>query len=182
MSTSISAQAGPGTRHLRGHAAGSGREAATVDLTRDSEEFQDEEDNDIWDSSDRTMVTFSSFLPLLHLSCTCFLAFLQILYLYNMYIMSCIFSLSVPVLVFFFHRFATVRFGVLLWRPGFKSWFQFGDWFFGSGSIVASGTGKIFPALSHAEHVHCLCIVTFKTELLQHLTCPFNICLAFCFM
>ena len=47
MSTSISGQAGPGTRHLRGHAAGSGREAATVDLTRDSEESQDEEDNDI---------------------------------------------------------------------------------------------------------------------------------------
>ena len=38
-------------------------EAATVDLTRDSEESQ--EDNDICDSSDRTMVTFSSFLPLL---------------------------------------------------------------------------------------------------------------------
>ena len=29
-------QAGPGTRHLRGHAAGSGRKAAAVDLTRDS--------------------------------------------------------------------------------------------------------------------------------------------------
>ena len=41
----------------------------------------------IGDSSDRTMVTFSSFLPLLNLSCTCFLAFLQILYLYNMYIL-----------------------------------------------------------------------------------------------
>ena len=41
-------QAGPGKRHLRGHAAGSGRKAATVDiLTRDSEESQDEEDNDI---------------------------------------------------------------------------------------------------------------------------------------
>ena len=47
MSTSISGQAGPETRHLRGHAAGSGREAATVDLTCDSEESQDEEDNDI---------------------------------------------------------------------------------------------------------------------------------------
>ena len=47
MSTSISGQAGLGTRHLRGHAAGSGREAAKVDLTRDSEESQDEEDNDI---------------------------------------------------------------------------------------------------------------------------------------
>ena len=91
MSTSISSQAGLGTRHLRGHAAGSGREAATVDLTRGSEESHDEEDNDVWDSSDRTMVTFSSFLPLLNLSRTCFLAFLQILYLYNMYIMSCIF-------------------------------------------------------------------------------------------
>ena len=41
MSTSISGQAGPGTHHLRGHAAGSGREAARVDLTRDSEESQD---------------------------------------------------------------------------------------------------------------------------------------------
>ena len=41
-------QAGPGKRHLQGHAAGSGRKAATVDiLTRDSEESQDEEDNDI---------------------------------------------------------------------------------------------------------------------------------------
>ena len=39
--------AGPGTRHLRGHAAGSGRKAATVDLTRDSDESQDEEDNNI---------------------------------------------------------------------------------------------------------------------------------------
>ena len=38
------------------------------------------------------MVTFSSFLHLLNLSCTCFQAFLQILYLYNMYIMSCIFT------------------------------------------------------------------------------------------
>ena len=36
MSTSISGQAGPGTRHLGGHAAGSGREAATVDLSHDS--------------------------------------------------------------------------------------------------------------------------------------------------
>ena len=36
MLTSISGQAGPGTRHLRGHAAGSSREAATVDLSRDS--------------------------------------------------------------------------------------------------------------------------------------------------
>ena len=36
-------QAGPGKRHLRGHAAGSGRKAATVD----SDESQDEEDNDI---------------------------------------------------------------------------------------------------------------------------------------
>ena len=35
--------AGPGTRHLRGHAAGSGGKAATVDLTCDSEESQDEE-------------------------------------------------------------------------------------------------------------------------------------------
>ena len=41
-------QAGPGKRDLRGHAAGSGRKAATVDiLTPDSEESQDEEDNDI---------------------------------------------------------------------------------------------------------------------------------------
>ena len=41
-------QAGPGKRHLRGHAAGSGRKAATVDiLIHDSEESQDEEDNDI---------------------------------------------------------------------------------------------------------------------------------------
>ena len=41
-------QAGPGKGYLRGHAAGSGRKAATVDiLTRDSEESQDEEDNDI---------------------------------------------------------------------------------------------------------------------------------------
>ena len=40
-------QAGPGTRHLRGHAAGRGRKAATVDLTRYSEESRDEEDNDI---------------------------------------------------------------------------------------------------------------------------------------
>ena len=41
-------QAGPGKRHLRGHAAGSRRKAATVDiLTRDSEESQDEEDKDI---------------------------------------------------------------------------------------------------------------------------------------
>ena len=43
-------QEGPGKRHLRGHAAGSGRKAATVDnLTRDSdhEESQDEEENDI---------------------------------------------------------------------------------------------------------------------------------------
>ena len=63
--------------------------------------------------------------------------------------MSCIFSLSVPVLVLFFlHRFAIVGIGVLLWRPGFKSLFQFGDWFFWSGSIVASGTEKIFPATS----------------------------------
>ena len=46
MSTSISGQAGPGARHLRGHAAGSGREAAKVDLTRDSQESQDEEDNE----------------------------------------------------------------------------------------------------------------------------------------
>ena len=38
-----------------------------------------------------------------NLSCTCFLAFLQILYLHNMNIMSCIFHFnSVPVLVFFF--------------------------------------------------------------------------------
>ena len=29
--------------------------------------------------------------------------------------------------VFFLHRFAIVRFGVLFWRPGFDSWFQFGD-------------------------------------------------------
>ena len=38
MSTSIrfSGQAGPGTRHLGGHAAGSGREAATVDFSHDS--------------------------------------------------------------------------------------------------------------------------------------------------
>ena len=27
----------------------------------------------------------------------------------------------------FLHRFAVLRFGVLLWRPGFESWFQFGD-------------------------------------------------------
>ena len=41
-------QAGPGKRHLRGHAAGSGRKAATVDiLIRNSEESQDEEGNDI---------------------------------------------------------------------------------------------------------------------------------------
>ena len=66
-----------------------------------------------------------------------------------MYIMSCIFTRcrSTSSGVFFLHRFAIVRFGVLLWRPGFKSWFQFGDWFFGSGSIVASSTEKIFPAL-----------------------------------
>ena len=142
MSTSISGQAGPGTRHLRRHAAGSGREAATVDLTLDSEESQDEEDNDILDSSDRTMVTFSSlnFLPLLNLSCTCFLAFLQILYLYNMYIMSCIFSLSlsVPVLVFFYtvlQLFALVFcFGDQVLSPGsslatdFLEWFHCGEW------------------------------------------------------
>ena len=48
---------------------------------------------------------------------------------------------------FFSHRFAVLRFGILLWRPGFESWFQFGDWFFGSGSILASGKEKIFPAL-----------------------------------
>ena len=71
-------------------------------------------------------------------------------------------SLSVPVLVFcfFLHRFATVRFGVLLWRPGFKSWFQLGDWFFGNGSIVASGTEKIFPALCmrvHALYMYIIC-------------------------
>ena len=41
-------EAGPGKCRLRGHAAGSGRKAATVKiLTRDSEESQDEEDNDI---------------------------------------------------------------------------------------------------------------------------------------
>ena len=38
--------AGPGTRHLRGHAADSGRKADTVDLTCDSEESQDEENID----------------------------------------------------------------------------------------------------------------------------------------
>ena len=37
-------QTGPGTRHFRGHAAGSGRKAATMDLTCDSEESQDEDD------------------------------------------------------------------------------------------------------------------------------------------
>ena len=47
MSTSICGQAGLGKSHLRRHAAGSGREAATVNLTRDSEESQDEEDNGI---------------------------------------------------------------------------------------------------------------------------------------
>ena len=48
------------------------------------------------------MVTFSSFLPLLNLSCTCFLAFLQILYVHSVLH----FSLSVPVLVLLF--FCTV--------------------------------------------------------------------------
>ena len=62
--------AGPGTRHLGGHAAGSGRKAATVDSSCESEESQDEEDNNISDSSDRTIVTFSFFLPVLILSCT----------------------------------------------------------------------------------------------------------------
>ena len=48
MSTSIRGQAGPGTRHLRRHAAGSGREGRHGGFnTRDSEESQDEEDNDI---------------------------------------------------------------------------------------------------------------------------------------
>ena len=41
------------------------------------------------------MVTFSSFLPLLNLSSTCFLALLQIFYVHNVLH----FSLSVPVLV-----------------------------------------------------------------------------------
>ena len=50
-----------------------------LDLTRDSEESQGEEDNDIWDSSDRTMVTFSSILPVIILSCTYILDFLQTL-------------------------------------------------------------------------------------------------------
>ena len=36
-----------------------------------------------------------------------------------------------------------------IWNTDYKSWFQFGDWFFWSGSIVASGTEKIFPALFH---------------------------------
>ena len=77
------------------------------------------------------MVTFSSFLPLLNLSCTCFSSFtantLLVQYVHNGLCKSL--SLSVPVSRFFFflHRFATVRFGVLLWRPGFMSWFQFGD-------------------------------------------------------
>ena len=74
------------------------------------------------------MVTLSSFLPLLNLSCTCFLGFLQIFYIQYVHnVLHFSLSLSVPVVVFFLHRFATVRFGLLLWRPGFKSWFQFGD-------------------------------------------------------
>ena len=51
MSTSISGQAGPGTRHLRGHACAAGmaqwKRGRHGGLTRDSEESQDEEDNDI---------------------------------------------------------------------------------------------------------------------------------------
>ena len=37
--------AGPGTRHLRRYAAGSGRKATMVDLTCDTEESQGEENN-----------------------------------------------------------------------------------------------------------------------------------------
>ena len=168
-----------------------------LDLTRDSEESQDEEDNDIWDSSDRTMVTFSSFLPVLILSCTNILAFRQILYLY-INLMSCIFLFSVPAVLVTFFFFLSIRFGVLLWQPGFESWFQFGDWFFGSGSSVASGTENIFPALltmhnsettitlcccCYYYYYYCCCCCCFHScDCCHHHHYCFCCCCCFCYL
>ena len=58
-------------------------------------------------------------------------------------------------LVFLFFFCTVLQFFALVFSSAlatrFESWFQFGDWFFGSGSIVASGKEKIFPALRCGE-------------------------------
>ena len=75
------------------------------------------------DSSERTMVPFLSFLPLLiRPFMYIFSSFSANTLLVHNFFTKCTCSSRV-----FLHRFAIVHIDVLLWRPGFESWFQFGD-------------------------------------------------------